>query len=187
MALQTPFEIASKTTENFEVRLRIKIKRDVKHFSGLASVVEGLQSLDGILRTELDEGKAIALKNSQLDARAQLLSFKVNSEPVTEFIANNSWIAVLAVAVVVVRDYEKFRSSAAVMKTDAKAFIRSIDGLTEAQKLNVVLGVNLLLDSLLLLSEQSLRGWVARLERARKALAGPDGEPPTVSIPANDA
>ena len=73
------------------------------------------------------------------------------------------------------------------MKTDAQAFIRSISGLTEDQKLKVIVGANLLLDRLLQLSEESLRGWVARLERARKALAGPGGEPPSVSVSTNEA
>jgi len=188
MSSNTPYAIASKAIlEPKHFRLSIEVKRDVKHFSGLAAVIDGFQSLDGLLRSELDDAKTVSLDNSLLEARAQLLKFRVNSDPVAELVANHGWLAVLAVAVVVVRDYERFRSSAGKMKDDAAAFIHAIRGLTQHQKEQVVMGSHLLVDELLTLSEQSLRSWAARLARVRRSLGGPDGEPPTVTVERGDA
>lgn len=164
------------------MRINIQVRRDVNHFSGLASVVEGLQSLDGILRTEIDFRGPPVLKNSLLDVRANLIRFRVNSDPVAELIANYPWLSILVLSIVVVRDYEKFRSSVPVMLGDARKCVAGIKGLTDVQREKLIISVKLLIGKLLENSAEGLDKWASRLNRASKAISGTDGEWPSIAI-----
>lgn len=183
MSATTPYEIINKASPDEPwMRINVKVRRDVNHFSGLASVVEGLQSLDGILRTEIDVKNSPVLVNGLLEMRAKLNKFRVNSDPVAELFANFPWLSVLVLAVVMVRDYEKFRSSVPVMLSDAKKCVSGIKGLTVAQRETLVVSVALLIDKLLENSADGLQKWAERLNRARKAIAGVEGEWPTIAV-----
>ena len=185
---KTPYELVSGISpEEPSLSLSVQIRRDITHFSSLASVVEGLQSLDGLLRTRMAVGGAIALDNKLLEARARLVRFRVNSDPVADIIANNPWLSVLTLAVVVVRDYGKFRDSVALMKKDAELFVYAISGLSEHQQLHVVVGTKLLIDTLLEFSEDGLRTWVEKLARARRAISGLSDERPVIHVTRQDA
>lgn len=188
MLLSTPFELLNtpEAKENL-VSISIQVRRDVTHFSGLSAVSEGFQSLDGLLRTELEIKGASVLKNRLIEARANLLRFRVNSDPVAEIIANYPWLSLLAVVVVVVRDYQRFKDSSKAIIADATAFVQAFKGFSQPQKDRVVFGVKLLLDELLKLPEESLRAWAEKLNRARRSLTGVNGELPTVEIKHKDA
>ena len=188
MLLLTPYELISKEAPGTTLlNLTVQVPRDVTHFSGLASVIEGLQSLDGLLRTKIQPSGSIAYNNDLLEARAKLVRFRVNSDPLADLIANHPWLSVLTLVVVVVRDYERFRNSLGAMKQDAGAFAEGISGLAQAEKERVVVGVSLLIDELAQFPNEGLKAWVERLNRARKAISGVNDERPTVSVRANDA
>ena len=188
MLLLTPYELISKgQPETSLLNLTVQVPRDVTHFSGLASVIEGLQSLDGLLRTKIQPSGSIAYNNDLLEARAKLVRFRVNSDPLAELIANHPWLSVLTLVVIVVRDYERFRNSLGAMKRDAGAFAEGISGLAQAEKQRVALGVSLLIDELATFPNEGLKSWVERLNRARKAISGVNDERPIVSVRANDA
>ena len=188
MLLSTPFEILNTPDADEKlVSVSIQVRRDVTHFSGLSAVSEGFQSLDGLLRTELEIKGPSVLKNSLIEARANLLRFRVNSDPVAEIVANYPWLSLLAVVVVVVRDYQRFKDSSKAIIADATAFVHGFKGFTQPQKNRIILGVTLLLDELLRLPEESLRAWAEKLNRARRSLTGVNGELPSVEIESKDA
>jgi hypothetical protein len=183
MSSLTPYQIINKASPDEPwMRVTVKVRRDVNHFSGLASVVEGLQSLDGILRTEIDVKESPVLMSGLLEMRARLNKFRVNSDPIAELFANFPWLSVLVLAIVVVRDYEKFRSSVPVMLSDAKRCVTGIKGLTAGQREKLVVSVALLIDKLLENSADGLHKWAEKLNRARKAIAGVEGEWPTIAV-----
>ena len=188
MLLLTPYELITKEEpETTLLNLTVQVPRDVTHFSGLASVIEGLQSVDGLLRTRIQPSGLIAHNNDLLEARAKLVRFRVNSDPLAELIANHPWLSVLTLVVVVVRDYERFRNSLGAMKQDAVAFAQGISGLAQVEKDRIVVGTSLLMDALATFPNDGLKSWVERLNRARKAISGVKDEKPTVSVRANDA
>lgn len=183
----TLFAIASSEGAMSEqLWLSIDIRRDVTHFSELASVVEGLQSIDALLRTDLGSEKPLALNRDLLQARAQLRRFTVRSDPVADVVANYPWVSILALVVVAVRDYEKFKSSATVLKADASAFIDGIANLAADQKLKIAAGTQLLIEHLVELSDDTLSTLIARLDRARKSICGANGEQPQVTFTGKD-
>jgi hypothetical protein len=187
MFLLTPYEVISKEASQLRIlNLSVQVPRDVTHFSGLASVIEGLQSLDGLLRTKLDRGGSVARNNELLEVRAKLVRFRVNSDPLADLIANHPWLSVLTLVVVVVRDYERFRNSLAAMKEDAGTFAAGIVGLAKAEQELVVFGVSLIVDELAQFSNGGLKSWVERLNRARNAITGPNDERPTVRVRETD-
>ena len=188
MSSLTPFEVL-RGVEPKEAPLRvfIKIRRDVTHFSGLAQVSEGFQSLDGLLRTEFEIKGASVLKGSLLEARSALHRFRVNSDPVAEVVANYPWLSVLVVAVIVVRDYQRFRDSSRAMLDDAGEYVNGMRGLTQTQKERVMAGVQLLVEELLKQTEESLRAWAEKLNRVRRAITGTNDEKPSVSTTDPDA
>lgn len=184
MLLLTPFELLN-TPEAPEklVPISIQIRRNVKHFSSLSAVSEGFQSIDGLLRTELEIHELSVLNSSLIDeARAKLHRFRVNSDPVAEITANYPWLSLLAVAVVLIRDYQKFKDSSKAILADATAFVEGFKGFSQQQKKRVIVGVALLLDELLKLPEESLRAWADKLNRVRRSLTGVEGELPSVEI-----
>ena len=88
MQASTPYEIVHGAFPDAKpIHLSIQIRRDVIHFSGLAAVVEGLQSLDGLLRTEMDPKGAARPRHDLLGERANLIRFRVNSDPVATLLA----------------------------------------------------------------------------------------------------
>lgn len=183
MQASTPYEIVHGAFPDAKpIHLSIQIRRDVIHFSGLAAVVEGLQSLDGLLRTEMDPKGAARPRHDLLGERANLIRFRVNSDPVADVIGNYPWLSLVVLAVVVVRDYERFRGSLRVMLGDAGKVVAGIAGLTNSQREQVVVGVQLLIERLLDGTEDGLRGWADRLNRVRKSITGTGGEWPVISI-----
>lgn len=109
MVVFAPYDAIQSTVVDDEQLLKVSVEvlRDVNSFSGLVIVAEGLQSIDGFLRSEFTE-QGLTLRNDLLGARAKLTRFRVNSDPVAEFIANHAWMAILVTAVVMVRDYARF-------------------------------------------------------------------------------
>ncbi len=183
MQLSTPYEIVRGAFPNAKpIHLSIQIRRDVIHFSGLAAVVEGLQSLDGLLRTEMDPKGAARPRHDLLDERANLIRFRVNSDPVADVIANHPWLSLVVLAFAIVKDYEKYKSGSQAIVQDAKQVVTGIVGLTHTQREQVVVGVQLLVERLLEGSEDGLRFWADRLSRVRKAISGVNGEWPVISI-----
>jgi hypothetical protein len=88
------------------LNVSITVPRDVDRFSGLVTVAEGLQGIDGLLRTEIVHDKPV-LRPDLLGMRAQLVSFRVNSDPVAQIVANLPWISTITFVLVFVRDYER--------------------------------------------------------------------------------
>ncbi|GAA6140297.1 hypothetical protein [Hydrogenophaga sp. 5NK40-0174] len=181
----TPFELVRSALGDQPQALPVwvEVHRDVNHFSGLTTVVEGFQSLDALMRTEFDLNKGQAsLKADLLDERASLQRFRVNSDPVAEVLAHYPWLSVLVLALVVVRDYQRFKDSAGAMLADAKRLIAGIGGISKAQREKLEAGVKILMERLLAGGEDSLRHWADKLHRARRALSGPEGTLPTISL-----
>lgn len=183
MQSSTPYGIVRGAFPDVKpIHLSIQIRRDVTHFSGLADVIEGLQSLDGLLRTEMDPKGAGRPRHDLLDERANLIRFRVNSDPVADLIANHPWLSLVVLAVTVVKDYEKLKSGSNAIVHDAKQVVTGIVGLTKTQRAQVAMGVQLLVEHLLEGSEDASRRWVDRLNRVRKLISGTDGELPVISI-----
>ena len=188
MLSMTPFEVLNEIEpKEAPLRVFIKVRRDVTHFSGLSHVSEGFQSLDGLLRTEFEIKGASVLKGSLIEARSSLRKFRVNSDPVAEVVANYPWLSVFVVAVVVVRDYQRFRDSSRALLQDAGAYVSGMRGLSQTQKERVMAGVQLLVEELLKQTEESLRAWAEKLNRVRRALTGANDEKPSVSTTDPDA
>ena len=68
------------------------------------------------------------------------------------------------------------------MLGDAGKVVAGIAGLTNSQREQVVVGVQLLIERLLDGTEDGLRGWADRLNRVRKSITGTGGEWPVISI-----
>jgi hypothetical protein len=121
--------------ENHEEIFRVSmvVRRDVADFAELASITVALAEIDRIQRT--DENGRLLNKRGYVpvgnERSAHLELFRVNSDPVTEFVAMFPWLMGLFTCLSCIKEYKKLKEGGAEIYADIKKLVRTIEGLSE--------------------------------------------------------
>lgn len=163
------------------LRIRIRSRGDVVDFRDLGRVVRALSSID----RRVEEGWPRAdYSDTLLDfedsrrERARLVSFSVQSPPDFELLTNPLWVTIFVTGLL---HYKGIKENVAELKKDAAIIISDIQGLTQAQRAALEIGVVLYLEDLSRAGEKGGQAFARWCRRFRRALA-PGRQPPAISV-----
>jgi hypothetical protein len=182
-----PYAIASRPFKDLEetVHLHITFPRTIDHFSGLVSLAEAMQSIDGLMRSRITP-RGQELRNELLAERPRVVKFRVSSDPVAELSAKWPWVAILFAVLGagehVIRHYDKYKTNVPAIKADLSAFVDGVKGLTAVKKAQVIAGATAVVDDMLALPEDQLRRLADRIGKMRASLVGSNNEPPSIDF-----
>lgn len=165
--------------------IKVRFNRSIDTFSELARLSGALQTVDALTRTDFSSDD-LRLRKHSIDARAHIINFYVGSPPEVTVLATLPWIAVFVSALTLLvsftANYDTLKKNVPEIAADLGEVFSKIRGLTDDQLHRLRLAVKILVDEILRLPENQLRGMADRIERVRRELISIDQTPPSIEV-----